>query len=967
MKQLYHKLILSCLFLLIGTTAFAYDYCIDGIYYNLNETEKTASVTFFDRYHRSYSGNVIIPTTIKRWGTTYDVTSIGNNAFSDCSGLTSVTIPSSVTSIDYSAFSSCSGLTAVNIPEGVTSIGSYAFYRCSGLTAVTIPNSVTSIDSDAFYGCSGLKSVSITDLTSWCKISFGTNTSNPLNYAHHLYMDGEEVTNLTIPNSVTSIGSYAFYGCSGLTSVTIPSSVKYIGNSAFSGCSGLTSVNISENVTYIGEGAFRDCSGLTSVSITDLTSWCKISFGATNTSNPLNYAHHLYMDGEEVTNLTIPNSITTITRWAFKGCSGLTSVTIPESVTSIDGSAFSDCSGLMTIQVDEGNTIYDSRDNCNAIIETSSNRLIAGCMNTTIPSSVTTIGGWAFYGCSGLTSVTIPESVTSIGGSFSGCSGLTSVTINSNDLVSKEYSSTSNLGSIFGSQVTKYYLGEDVMSIGRSAFESCYASTIIELPDHISEIGASALGKATAVVKKGTVSMLALWKAGYTPVEKDTGETLESPYLELLETTQTTATWKLHTPYTEYSYRFDGKDIKDGEVVTIANEGLLPDRYYTYPLDVYSGDNHVDLRYGFQTKPMDVSIITSSTASSIHLKGVYAEGDAIVTSELMRLKRTTVNRIVYTKDEDYEGNTIDWTGLGSASITYEFEYVIKVDNRATYTGVATVTKPELVLKTLQPRVISSGNVIVAAESNLDDEEVNVGFEWRRTDWDDQFDSRAGGAYLYEGTMEGYIRDLNAEKLWKFRPYYKSDSGVYYYGEWVGLDPSDTSYFDPTVHTYAKISVEGNQAQVKGYVMRGSDKVVEQGFKYWKVETATTKVRTEESTERAEALALAVSVPGNALTATGTGEVMEVALTGLEYNSEYAYVAFVTTAEGDTFYGEERTFITGEDITGIEDIDVERNVPAQPVLQGIYTLQGVKVGDDTSILKTLPRGIYLVNGKKVMVK
>lgn len=165
--------------------------------------------------------------------------------------------------------------------------------------------------------------------------------------------------------------------------------------------------------------------------------------------------------------------------------------------------------------------------------------------------------------------------------------------------------------------------------------------------------------------------------------------------------------------------------------------------------------------------------------------------------------------------------------------------------------------------------------------------------------------------MYDGTMEGYIRNLNTEKLWKYRAYYLSDSGTYYYSDWVGLDPTNTSYFEPTVHTYAKISVNGNTALVKGYALRGTDGVKVQGFKYWKRAAG------------ARSGVAAVIVPDNAMTVETTGQVMTANLQNLEYQTDYCYVAFVTTTEGETFYGEQQSFITGKlgDINGDRTVDI----------------------------------------------
>ena len=195
-------------------------------------------------------------------------TTIGYSAFLACTGLTSITIPNSVTSIGDWAFSGCSGLTSVTISGGVTAIELGAFCGCRSLTSIEIPNTITSIGYNAFDGCSGLKSVHTSDIAAWCAISFENHLANPLYYAHNLYLNSKLITDLVIPNSVTSIGNYAFENCSGLTGeLVIPNSVTSIGHSTFYYCRGLKSITIPNGITSIGTNVFFGCSGLTSVKI----------------------------------------------------------------------------------------------------------------------------------------------------------------------------------------------------------------------------------------------------------------------------------------------------------------------------------------------------------------------------------------------------------------------------------------------------------------------------------------------------------------------------------------------------------------------------------------------------------------------------------------------------------------------------------------------------------------------------
>ena len=393
---------------------------------------------------------------------------------------TAITLPDGFTAYDGTevteyaiydyAFYVCSGLTFVTIPDSVTSIGSYAFYVCSGLTSVTIPNSVTSIGVYAFSGCSGLTSVYISDIAAWCGIDFGSSYANPLSYAHNLYLNGKLVTDLVIPNSVTSIGSYSFYSCDGLKSVTIGSGVTSIGDYAFMGCHklaevynksslGITTEN-SENgyVAYNAKNVYTEEVGSW---FTDTADGFRLFYDGTDgylmgyygeeTAITLPDGFTAY-DGTEVTeyaiydyafngctgltSITIPDSVTSIGDHAFYVCSGLTSVTIPNSVTSIGMGAFEGCDSLESITIPFVGATKEgtSGTHFGYIFGASSSGYNENYVPTSLKEVVITGGtsilNSAFEGCSGLTSVTIPDSVTSIGSSaFMGCSGLTSVTI----------------------------------------------------------------------------------------------------------------------------------------------------------------------------------------------------------------------------------------------------------------------------------------------------------------------------------------------------------------------------------------------------------------------------------------------------------------------------------------------------------------------------------------------------------
>ncbi len=331
----------------------------------------------------------------------------------------------------------CSGLTSINIPEGVTVLNDKVFAECSNLSDITIPASVTSINYSAFSGCSSLKNV-----------IFEKNSQ--LNtIGNNAFYGCSNMTSVAIPEGVTAIGDYAFYFCSSLTNINLPDNITTIGKRAFYKCGSLASINIPASITSIGSSAFQGCDDLTDVHIPDIDAWCQMAFG-NYYSNPMRCADNIWLNGQKITTVTVPEgvtslnytfcgfrdltqvklpeSLTCIGLGTFDGCRGLTRVTIPASVTEIGADAFSGCTGLISLRVDEKNAVYDSRNNCNAIIETASNTLISGCKVTEIPASVTGIGPYAFCEHKNLTSIIIPASVTSIGDqAFVKCSGLTDV------------------------------------------------------------------------------------------------------------------------------------------------------------------------------------------------------------------------------------------------------------------------------------------------------------------------------------------------------------------------------------------------------------------------------------------------------------------------------------------------------------------------------------------------------------
>ncbi len=415
----------------------------------------------------------------------------------------------------------------------VTGLGGSAFQGCATLRSVTIPASVTTIGTEAFDGCENLGRVNISDLVAWCGIEFGNGSANPLSYAHHLYLNGAEVTESAFPAGATVIKPYVFFGCSDLTSVMIPDSVTIIGNGAFCYCSGLTGVTIPDSVTYIGDYAFYGCTGLTSVTIPDsVTSIGDYAFygctGLTSVTIPdsvTSIGDYAFRYCTGLQSVTIPNSVTTIGSSTFSACSGLTSVTIPDSVTSIGDNAFCDCNGLFSVgPIGSG---CDYQYGWTDVIPENAFSYCRNLVGAAFPATVREIGKNAFSGCGSLAQVYYGGTeaqwwdVLLYGGngalndatphfgyktgdqiflSSGSCGDDLTWTLDQTHLLTvRGTGAMSDVEFSYKNAIRNAVMESGVTSIGYEAFYCCTGLTSVTIPTSVTSIGVSAFYKCSSL------------------------------------------------------------------------------------------------------------------------------------------------------------------------------------------------------------------------------------------------------------------------------------------------------------------------------------------------------------------------------------------------------------------------------------------------------------------------------------
>lgn len=790
----------------------------------------------------------------------------------------------------------------------VTSIGDEAFYD-TNIKGVEIPNTVTYIGKNAFKDCWFLSS------------------------------------SVEIPNSVTFIGESAFEGCWRLPSVELPNSITTIANSIFKDCSSLASVVIPNTVTTIGNSAFYDCGSLTSIEI--------------------------------------PNSVTTIGNFAFWSCNGLTSIDLPNSVITIGACAFSHCTSLASIEIPNSVTFIGE---C----------AFTGCTGLTsikIPNSVTTIGNFAFEDCTSLTSIRIPSSVKKLGyGLIIGCNNLSEIIF----LCYCEYDDWLNSNTPHHIDVYAYRsIIEQIKEIHEDDFNYLEIPIAISRSEDLEDVS---FGNGTSVngheIKVNKVAAIAKnGEAPETTIYPDESGTYKVATSWLDETVYFTVYFDFDGIEERYDFSMKSKpkllsfdyephqtyavfnvSVSSGKTIHPSEFGVANHELHWYPVgsdDIENGDGvkkgsvKVSFNYRDDYNWRVYAVYDGKTyygnVKPVYLKGIDPtfQYNTITPTTIKCVGRQTIEDATLEREyftvgnKEYEGSDITITGL-KPNTSYDIAYHVVTAERGDERSERLEFRTQnLEFSILRPKCVSSTCAIVAAETNISEDEPNVGFQWRKYDAPETLPSNEGYAAIYDGRLEGYVKNLQPTSYYNVRAFYKAADDTYYYSDWITFDPSDFSYFEPTVHTYPIDEVTDSKAKVRGYALAGTDEITEQGFEYWALGGDQSKAMRVKA---------APGDGGDVSVVIATGQVMTAELTNLAPSTTYCCRAFVTTT-GGTSYGEEQTFTTMAGPTGIYSAETEK---AEPTITGYYDLGGRKLSEPTHGAVTIVR-YSDGSARKVLIK
>ena len=996
--------------------------CYD-LYYNYGNPSnggKAAEATVIRKTSGSYSGAINIPSSVTYNGKTFTVTEINYSAFFDAQlEITSVTIPNTVKKIGINAFLNCGNMKRLTIPASVTEIGKAAFDRCTfealtiegrlqsysgvfdGLNTKSVvycPESALSITKAYYKGpvyvigtvvepkvtevvvdgvAYGLDLVSKTatatgrdpeainqanipqELTIRETVNANNTTYEVTKIAERAFSYDQNLATINIPNTVKSMGEYTFYVCRNLLKANIPSSLSTIPSGTFSGCESLRDVNIASGVSSIAGNAFNNCYMLA------------------------------YYDP-----LFIPSTMRNINETAFRNCTGMIGFNVDPANTylsSSDGMLYEgNYNKLLKCPPRCGKGEVKLPEQCGTI----GYEAFYDCTDITVitAGNVTTVGGGAFRGCTALKHLRLSPMLRSIGAvAFADCKSLIAVTLPrtlTNIEVSGDLFNGCKLEQLVvlcplnttGGFQTSAFSAEWLSPHGRvytyddAAFkQAAPQADIRKIPEEgvISKVKSYFCGVDFNIPGLLSMGLIEGVKVGDGKASFDITGTCKARGLNSNWNYIVVATYK---PYNGYEYEdylgtirtsqlsMSITDIKPTQTtvsgtVTIATDetfqpdetgvylygdynhqvpnggsfkltGLKPNTsYYLRPYATKGDDTYNGNDFSFKTLGCSpVITLVKAGPTSIELRGSYSAGDATVKRAYLN-NGETAQRVV--------------TGLDPQT-PYSFTFNVEYAEGGKETASKSFSTTQLQLETLTPKVVKQGEAVVAAKTNICDEETGAGFEWRKTDAPELVESKTADAVVYDGSLEGIIKNMTVGAYYKVRPYYRSTSGKSYYGNWTGIDPGEFSFFEPMVHTYASVDVQATTATLKGYAIRGSDDIKEQGFEYW-VKSITRATASDVTRILA------------------TGQRMTAVLTGLQSNTTYAYRAFVTTDRGTT-YGEEYTF----DVPGT-DTAVDGVKTVEPTAFDVYNMRGVRVRHKATSLEGLPAGLYIVNGKKRLVK
>ena len=822
--------------------------------------------------------------------------------------VTSYNVPSTVRELRYYAFSNQKDMTSITLPEGLVNISSYAFEFCSKLEHLVIPSTVDSIGENAFYSCSALQQINIPQ---------GIKSLANEVLAH------TGIKTLDIPSSVNYIGEKAFRNCESLQSIKLPEGLTLLNDELFDGCKQLSDIQIPSTVTTIKKAAFNDCKALktitlpASLSTFENSSWSDNSIfsGCSALKSILVEAGNKYFESDGtalynkvkdtlicfpagVTSVVVPQSVKTIGVKAFCGCDSLQNIMFEDGVSDlvIEQYAFENCKNINRLVITSGikETKYGAFNDAHI------NKLV---ITTTHPKS--------FYEYYLLRDNTI-ETIYAPASDLSIIKNLKSSTLIPLDAI--YVASDITIGS--RSIVFKLVKNEEL-----SGLDELPVNTYPCVKIGNKEIEADENGR---YVHAGLAPDC---EFTYTISAKDSqGENVGSAYSFTKETASLFKSFTLNSGQTYVA----SSNIR----LNVDPEMEQPDKcrfVYGYG---YSYTKSCDLKYSDEEQSIEFTgfwpsmtvtlnyqelkdgIVTYSKEYNIRTKdmGLSAEfGKITPTSYTMTGSRNTTYHDAEVVDEGWtldgktitqHGSTLHVTGCEPESYVNAGYAVMVKNGSATelyyYSPSKSMQLPALTLETVAEAKATSNTVaLICATTNIDDEEANTGFEWRRYDAPDLVPSSKANCPVVDGVMTGALRNLSASTYYKFRPFYKAESGKTWYGEWSAFGTADAYvYFDPTVRTYAAVCHDENSATVSGFIIAGSDDIKEQGFEYWKRDDAYatakhTTATTDDNTHQ---------------TVVATGQRMSAVLQNLEPNTTYIVRAYVTTEHGTT-YGEEQIFST----------------------------------------------------------